>query len=204
MEYRTIEGEANITYEIQRSIFICHIKHITSYEDGLDYVKTITKRYSNATHNCYALVLHNGQQKFYDDGEPQGTAGMPILQVIKKQELFDVIAIVTRYFGGIKLGANGLVTSYTKAVTDAISCASVITKKQSIVGEIALSYTEHQSYQRQFKDIESTILDTKYDEDVTLKFAVPICYKEKTEETIALITSGQKTISWIDTKYIKY
>lgn len=204
MIYRTIEGEANITYEIQRSIFICNIKHIESVEEGLEFVKTITKRYSNATHNCYALLLHNAQQKFYDDGEPQGTAGMPILQVIKKQELFDVIAIVTRYFGGIKLGANGLVTSYTKAVTDAISAASVITKKQSVSGELILSYTEHQSYLRQFKDTEIVTLDTQYDEDVTLKFAVPVAYKEKAEETVALITSGQKAIVWKDISYIKY
>lgn len=204
MDYRTIEGEATFTYEIKHSIFICHIKHIESYEEGLEYAKAIAKQYSDATHNCYAISMQNGQQKFFDDGEPQGTAGMPILQVIKKQDLYDVIAIVTRYFGGIKLGANGLVTSYTKAVTEAIEIANIITKKESILGQIILSYTEYQSYIRQFKDIESIILDTQYGENVTLSIAVPLENKEKTEEIIALITSGQTKINWKETKYIKY
>lgn len=204
MDYRTIEGEATFTYEIKHSIFICHIKHIESYEEGLEYAKAIAKQYSDATHNCYALSMQNGQQKFFDDGEPQGTAGMPILQVIKKQDLYDVIAIVTRYFGGIKLGANGLVTSYTKAVTEAIEIANIITKKESILGQIILSYTEHQNYIRQFKDIESITMDTQYDENVTLSIAVPLTSKEKAEEIIALITSGQTKINWKETKYIKY
>lgn len=204
MDYRTIEGEATFTYEIKHSIFICHIKHIESYEEELEYAKAIAKQYSDATHNCYALSMQNGQQKFFDDGEPQGTAGMPILQVIKKQDLYDVIAIVTRYFGGIKLGANGLVTSYTKAVTEAIEIANIITKKESILGQIILSYTEHQNYIRQFKDIESITMDTQYDENVTLSIAVPLTSKEKAEEIIALITSGQTKINWKETKYIKY
>lgn len=204
MEYRTIEGEATLTYEIKHSIFICHIKHIESYEEGLEYVKGIAKKYSDATHNCYALSMQNGQQKFFDDGEPQGTAGMPILQVIKKQELFDVVAIVTRYFGGIKLGANGLVTSYTKAVTDAIDCANIINKKESILGQIILSYTEHQNLVRQFKDIEINVTDTQYGENVTLSIAVPLERKEKAEEIVALVTSGQAKINWKETKYIKY
>ncbi len=204
MDYQTIASMVSATYEVQRSIFICHLSHIDSFEEGIDFAKSIAKKYNDATHNCYAIMMQSGQQKFFDDGEPQGTAGMPILQVIKKQELFDVVAVVTRYFGGIKLGANGLVSSYTKATSDAIDKAEIVTKKDSIIGTICLNYTEYQAFIRQIKDTTHIVLDTEYDQDVKIKVAFPLSNKENAENIIALLSSGQKGIVWVDSGYIKY
>lgn len=204
MEYRTIKGEVSATYEIQRSTFICRLSHIDSYQEGVDYAKSIAKKHSDATHNCYAILLKNGQQKFFDDGEPQGTAGIPILQAIKNQELFDVVAVVTRYFGGIKLGANGLITSYAKAVTEAIDKALVVTNKYSVIGKICLNYTEHQAFLKQIREIEHVIIATQYDQEVTLKFAVPQGHKEEIESKNAVLTGGQKQIKWQESAYMTY
>ncbi len=190
MEYLTVDGEATATYEIQRSVFICSVKGIENYEEGVDYYKEIAKKYSDATHNCYAVVCRDGQQKFFDDGEPQGTAGMPILQVLKKSNLSNVVAVVTRYFGGIKLGAGGLVASYTKSCADAIAAAEIT--KVLFCDKISV-YAPYSDYKR-ITDVVKTrgIIDsTEFSDEVTINFSVPVEDTEKLMESLNELTAGK-------------
>ena len=190
MEYLTVDGEATATYEIQRSVFICSVKGIENYEEGVAYYKEIAKKYSDATHNCYAIVCRDGQQKFFDDGEPQGTAGMPILQVLKKSDLSNVVAVVTRYFGGIKLGAGGLVASYTKSCADAITAAKIT--KVLFCDKISV-YAPYSDYKR-ITDVVKTrgIIDsTEFSDEVTINFSVPVEDTEKLMESLNELTAGK-------------
>ncbi|NCA92035.1 YigZ family protein [bacterium] len=204
MDYLTIEGEASATVEIRHSVFICSVSHIESFDMGLEYVKVVANKYSDARHNCYAIITRLGEQKFSDDGEPQGTAGMPILQTIKNKNLLNIVAVVTRYFGGIKLGASGLIGAYTKAVSQALESAKIIQKKECYIGQAVTTYAEHQSFLRQIRDTEVTVLDTRYGDSVEFELGVPTYAKEEADKLYAKTTNGQRAIVWQEKRFLKY
>ena len=202
MEYLTVDGTAKAEYEIQHSVFIAQIKGVENFEDGLSFVKSVSKDYSDATHNCYAVNCLDGQ-KFSDDGEPQGTAGQPIMQAIKKNELANVALVVTRYFGGIKLGAGGLVTSYTKASVDAITKATIVTVKESAVGKINVEYGLY----RKVADIVEKfgkVTKTDFDEAAVINYAVPVDKEQDFCLAIAEATAGRNIPEKSGTNYVKY
>ena len=124
-EYLTIDGEYSNTTVIERSKFICYLKGIQDEEEARSFIEKIRKQNSLATHNCYAYIADEKGlvQKFSDDGEPQGTAGMPMLNALRGNKLFKTVAVVTRYFGGVKLGAGGLVRAYGGSVSDCVELA---------------------------------------------------------------------------------
>lgn len=203
MEYLTVDGEATATYEIQRSVFICSVKGIETYEEGVAYYKATAKKYSDATHNCYAIVCRDGQQKFFDDGEPQGTAGMPILQVLKKSALSNVVAVVTRYFGGIKLGAGGLVASYTKSCADAIAAAKIT--KVLFCDKISV-YAPYSDYKR-IADVVKThgIIDsTEFSDEVAINCSVPVENTEKLIESLNELTAGKLCHKKTNRAFVKF
>lgn len=204
MQYLTIKGEASARYEISRSIFICSIKGIENFDEGMEYVKTISKKFSDATHNCYAIVTINNEQKFSDNGEPQGTAGMPILQVLKKRNLSNVACVITRYFGGIKLGAGGLVASYTKATCDGIDNAIIITKKESAILSITVEYSDYSTINNVLENGNYPVLDRRYDNAIEIDFAVPIDEENALRETLREKSNGRITPKKIEVKYIDY
>lgn len=202
MDYFTVDGETRTTYEINRSIFIATVRGVTSYNDGIEFVKRISSEFSDATHNCYALVALGGEQKFSDNGEPQGSAGQPILQVLKKRNLTNVACVVTRYFGGIKLGAGGLVAAYTKATCDALDNAKIVEKKESYVCEIKVSYADLGFLNNLLATYP--VFDRKYENDVTVTFALPIgslnSFTEKVNETF----NGKLKIETKEKKHIDF
>lgn len=126
-EYLTVQGYAEASYIIQRSRFLTYIQPVKSEEEATEFVSRIRKKHYDATHNCvaYTIGLNDDIQKADDDGEPSGTAGRPMLEVLKNRGLKDTAVVVTRYFGGIKLGAGGLVRAYGKAVTEGIDAAGI-------------------------------------------------------------------------------
>lgn len=134
---RSIAQPITTTYEVQKSKFLCFLFPVTSIENGNSHLADIRKRYPDATHHCYAYIVNN-YKRCSDDGEPSGTAGMPILNVLEKQGLNFILCIVVRYFGGILLGAGGLVRAYTTSVT---SCLNQVTYVDVIEGkEIILTF----------------------------------------------------------------
>ena len=139
--YTTVRNEASAEFEEKRSVFIGHAKHITSEQEALDFVKQIKKKYYDARHNVYAYVLSSAPvMRYSDDGEPQGTGGIPVLETINKSGVTDVCVVVTRYFGGILLGAGGLVRAYSGAVSACLNEAKIVSNELSSELKIEVSY----------------------------------------------------------------
>lgn len=142
MAYLTIKGYGEDSFDEKKSEFIGYIKRTESEEEAKAFVAEIKNKHKDATHNCYAYIVGQNMniQRYSDDGEPQGTAGIPILEVIKKNEITDCTVVVTRYFGGILLGAGGLTRAYTKGAAVAIKAAGIVDKVLGVRINITLEY----------------------------------------------------------------
>lgn len=147
-EYRTITADGIAEEEIKKSRFICHLKRVASEEEARDFINAIKKEHYRATHNCSAFILGENMEikRSSDDGEPSGTAGVPMLTVLENNQLANVAAVVTRYFGGIKLGAGGLIRAYAGAVAHAVSEIGIVeVKEQQGIG-ITMNYSQYQEF----------------------------------------------------------
>lgn len=142
MAYLTIKGYGEDSFDEKKSEFIGYIKRTESEEEAKAFVAEIKNKHKDATHNCYAYIVGQNMniQRYSDDGEPQGTAGIPILEVIKKNEITDCTVVVTRYFGGILLGAGGLTRAYTKGAAVAIKATGIVDKVLGVRINITLEY----------------------------------------------------------------
>ena len=141
MEYRTILNEASDEFIERKSRFIGYIKPVTTQEDAVSFINEIKSKHWDATHNVYAYILRDGQiRRYSDDGEPQGTAGIPVLDVLQKEGLTDCVVVVTRYFGGILLGGGGLVRAYSHAAKLAVDAAGVIKMSMCVRAECECDY----------------------------------------------------------------
>lgn len=139
-EYTTIQGENTVEIVIEKSRFIATAINVDSVEQATDFIASKRKRYFDATHNCYAYVIGD-KVKFSDDGEPQGTAGMPIYECIKNSKIDHVCVVVTRYFGGIKLGAGGLVRAYSGSCAEALKSATKVNMTDCTLAEVVVDYS---------------------------------------------------------------
>lgn len=173
-KYITVKTESHVEFEEKRSLFIGHAIHIDNEEDAAAFVKKMKKQYSDATHNVWAYLLKGGiVARYSDDGEPQGTAGMPVLEAIRKSGAEDVCVVVTRYFGGILLGAGGLVRAYSHSAVIAINEAEVVTYEPYSEYELTCGYSEYQKYSNILNNEEPVIIDsTDFGVEVVLRFAV--------------------------------
>jgi len=176
MQYKTVLKEATAEMEEKKSRFIANVKPINSEEEALEFINNLKAKYWDATHNVYAYYISGESiiQRFSDDGEPSGTAGMPVLEVIKRMELQDLVVVVTRYFGGILLGAAGLVRAYSKSASLGIEAAGIITKKLCQLVNIIIDYSTFGKIQNKIMNEGYTIKDTLYAQDVELSVLVPL------------------------------
>lgn len=165
----------NKTYEntiiINKSEFITHLHRVNSVDEVNEILAATRKKYYDATHNCYAYILGDNAeiQKASDDGEPQKTAGMPMLDVLKKNNVTNILAITTRYFGGILLGAGGLVRAYSSSVSECLKNVEYYDTKEGFKLQISLSYSEYNSF---IKLPYVKIIDQLFTEDVNLIFMI--------------------------------
>ncbi len=182
-EYLSVSGDFETEKIIEKSRFITHSRHVQNEEEAKAFVAEISKRYADATHNCYAYIADSGVSlyRFSDDGEPSGTAGMPMLEVLKNRALAYTAVVVTRYFGGVKLGAGGLVRAYSGCVAEHLSQAKImrycLCKKLICV----CSYTDADACARFFSKRGVSVLSTKYDNGVTYT----VMTKERERNTFA-------------------
>ncbi|MEH7109765.1 YigZ family protein [Bacillus sp. JJ1764] len=141
--YLTVKQAGEHEINIQRSRFIAHIKRTETETEAQDFIQMIKKQHWDATHNCSAYLIgeHDQIQKANDDGEPSGTAGVPILEVLKKRHLKDTTVVVTRYFGGIKLGAGGLIRAYGKATSEGLEAVGIVERRLVQVMRVKMDYT---------------------------------------------------------------
>ncbi len=151
--YFSVKTPCENTTVIERSKFICYLKQINDENEAKDFIEQIRKTHPFATHNCYAYIADEKglTQKFSDDGEPQGTAGQPMLEVLKAKKLYKTVAVVTRYFGGIKLGAGGLVRAYSNAVSECVSLSKIVNYQKSKFFEVMLNYEEYSKFLNMFR-----------------------------------------------------
>lgn len=171
--YTTIAGEGQAEYEDRKSVFIGHAMPVKSEEDAVRYIKNIRHKYSDARHNVHAFMIGNGTvSRSNDDGEPSGSAGVPVLEVIRKSGITDVCIVVTRYFGGILLGTGGLVRAYSAAAKAAIENAGVVTYEQYTVMRLNCGYSEYQKISNELARVGAIIDSTDFDAAVTVVFAV--------------------------------
>ncbi|MBQ3433634.1 MAG: YigZ family protein, partial [Selenomonadaceae bacterium] len=142
-KYYTVKGYGEHEIVIEKSRFICYVNRAETEEEAIAFIQQIKKKHWDATHNCSAYLIgeHDQIQKANDDGEPSGTAGVPMLEVLKKKGLKDTVAVVTRYFGGIKLGAGGLVRAYSRAVSEGLNAAGIVERRLMRVMQVTIDYS---------------------------------------------------------------
>lgn len=168
-EYKTIEKDGAFEIEIKKSRFICHLKRVANEEEAVAFIDTIKKDHSKATHNCSAYLIGDRDevQRAHDDGEPSGTAGVPMLEVLKKEELKNVAAVVTRYFGGVKLGAGGLIRAYGNAVSKTVAEIGVVEGNLQQEIQATIEYPALGKVENLLRESTYTIKDTLYTDKVT-------------------------------------
>ena len=171
--YTTLGGEGSDEFEERRSLFIGHAKHVTSEEEAMEFVKAKKKEYADATHNCWAYLLKGGiVARYSDDGEPQGTAGVPMLEAIRKSGVTDAVVVVTRYFGGILLGAGGLVRAYSHGSKIALEAAGIVTYEKYAELSLCCSYSDYQKYSVILPAFGAIVDGVDFADKVTVRFAL--------------------------------
>ena len=175
MEYRTILNEASDEFIERKSRFIGYIKPVTTQEEAVSFINEIKSKHWDATHNVYAYVLREGQVRRYsDDGEPQGTAGIPVLDVLLKENVTDCVVVATRYFGGTLLGAGGLVCAYSHTAKIAVDAGQVITMKLCKVLKVTCDYNFYGRLNSFIPEMGGVIDDTEFADNVTVTFKLPV------------------------------
>lgn len=203
MSYLTIKSEASSEFQEKKSVFIGHISRIYNENEARDFINKIKGENREATHNVYAYVIgeNMGIQRYNDDGEPQGTAGVPVLEVIKKNLLTDVVIVVTRYFGGVLLGAGGLVRAYSKGATSVIKEAGIVEKVKGVALYISLEYDLLGKVQYLFSQNKWHIEEIEYSDKVKLKFFCEIMDLELNKGQIVEVSSGRTVFDIGSVKY---
>ena len=181
-ELKTISGNSQAEIIEKKSKFIANLFRIDTEEEGEDIIKQIKKKFHDARHNCYAYrIIKDNQilQRFSDDGEPSGTAGAPMLAILEKLELTNVLVVVTRYFGGILLGTGGLVKAYSEATKQAIGKAHIITIEQGYLLEVIISYSELEKFKYFCKQNQIVIKKEEYLDNINLNIELSEKMKDK-------------------------
>ena len=195
-------GEGEI--EVKKSRFIATLEPVSSEEEALSFIAGIKKQYWDARHNCHAFIVGDnpGVLRFSDDGEPGGTAGKPMLEVLTHEGLHDVCAVVTRYFGGVLLGTGGLVRAYQGAVQAALPSCRFGTRFEGVAIGAVLPYTDLGKVENRLRELPSVhVADTKYGENVTLSLVSPTEEKDGLMRVLMDITSGRAVLSCDDPKF---
>lgn len=204
--YYTVKGEGEHEIIIQKSRFIAHVNRATTEEEALNFIQEIKKKHWNATHNCSAYMIgqQNQIQKANDDGEPSGTAGVPMLEVLKKRDLKDTVVVVTRYFGGIKLGAGGLIRAYGKSTSEGINATGVIERKLMCTIRTKIDYTWLGKVENELRSSIYQIKEIHYLDQVEIETYVEEDESETFMNWMTELTNGQALITIGETLYLEY
>ncbi|MCC5896200.1 MAG: YigZ family protein [Alkalibacterium sp.] len=203
--HRTIKDNGSIEFVIKKSRFICSMKRTDTEEDAQQFIDSLKKEHMKANHNCSAYLIGENSriQRASDDGEPSGTAGVPILEVLKKNELENVTAVVTRYFGGVKLGAGGLIRAYGKAASEAIKEIGIVEKRLHQFITVDVSYHMSGKLQNALHQSPYRLESVDYTDCVTFTCVIDLQAINTFCEEVIEWTSDQATIShgkqaWIE------
>lgn len=205
-DYHTVQGNGESEIIIQKSRFITYVNRAETEEQAQDFINNIKEKHKSANHNCSAYIIgeHDNIQKANDDGEPSGTAGVPMLEVLKKQGLQDTVVVVTRYFGGIKLGGGGLIRAYGKATTEGIDAAKVVERKLHHLLKVSIDYTWLGKVENEVRNSVYPLKEINYADLVE----VLVFTKANEEPTfinwMAEITNGQAKIELVEKEFLEF
>ena len=177
-EYRipASPGESELTEK--RSRFLGHVRMVESEEEAKAFIAEMKRKYYDARHNCWCYAVRGGAERYSDDGEPQGSAGIPMLEVLRRRGVTNAVCVVTRYFGGVLLGTGGLLRAYTQSAADALDAAGVAVVRAWTEAEARCSYAQAERMKTEAAALGAVTEDVVYGADVTLKLLIP---REKTE-----------------------
>ena len=193
MEFRTIKEDGQVQEEIKKSRFICHAKRVYSEEEARDFITAIKKEHYKATHNCSAFIIGERSEikRTSDDGEPSGTAGVPMLGVLENHNLTNVCVVVTRYFGGIKLGASGLIRAYAGSVALAVKEIGIVEIKEQAGIQIQMTYAQYQEYGNFLKEHHLMEIETNFTDQVETMIFVDKENKEHIKSELIEFYNGK-------------
>ena len=197
MEYRTIKEDGQVQEEIKKSRFICHAKRVYTEDEARDFISAIKKEHYKATHNCSAFIVGERSEikRTSDDGEPSGTAGVPMLGVLENHNLTNVCLVVTRYFGGIKLGAGGLIRAYAGSVALAVKEIGIIEIKEQAGIQIHMTYAQYQEYGNFLKEHNLIELETNFTDQVDTMIFIDKEKKDGIKADLIEFFNGKVTLT---------
>ncbi len=203
-EYKTIDKEASDFFVEQRSKFIGYAKPVKTEDEATAFIESIRTKHWDATHNVYAYALReNGQQRYSDDGEPHGTAGIPTLDVILKSELTDIAVVVTRYFGGILLGAGGLVRAYTRGAKIAVTAGNIITMESCFSARLKCDYNQYGKISGMIASLGGFADNTEFTDIVDIEYHISPEKYDILQKQLADFTCGRVISKIIDERFFK-
>lgn len=205
-DYKTVKGYGESELIIQKSRFITYVNRAETEQEAQSFIDNIKNQHKSANHNCSAYMIgeHDNIQKANDDGEPSGTAGFPMLEVLKKQGLKDTVVVVTRYFGGIKLGGGGLIRAYGKATTEGISAAKVVERKLHYIMKVSIDYTWLGKVENEIRSSEYPLDRIDYADLVELYIFVPVDNEEVFRGWITELTNGQADLEHVGEEFLEF
>ncbi len=189
-EYFIPAGAGEAEFVEKRSSFLGHVRYVETEDEAKAFVTEMKKKFYDARHNCWCYIIKDGAVRYSDDGEPQGTAGIPMLEVLKREGVTNVVCVVTRYFGGVLLGTGGLLRAYTKSAKDALDAAGICVVRRWVKAEIACSYAMLERLKTECTAIGGVVADIEYSADVCLKLLLPEDKADAFSQRTADITAG--------------
>lgn len=191
--HRMVSQHGTHETEIKKSRFICHLFRVTSENEAREHIEAVRKEHWNANHNCTAWIIGEQQasQRSSDDGEPSGTAGMPMLEVLRRRELTDTLAIVTRYFGGVMLGAGGLIRAYGGAVSEALDAIGIVEKTPLSVVQMVADYETAGRLENAIRAKELDLVDVTYEAEVTIELVMAPADVDSFQTWLQELTNGE-------------
>jgi len=195
-QYRTVARAGVHESEINRSRFICTLAPAATEEEAQEFVARVRREHPTATHNCYAYVIgaDASVQKASDDGEPGGTAGVPMLQMLTRREVCYAVAVVTRYYGGVKLGAGGLIRAYGGVVGEALDALGTRTRRRFRLATVTVGHQRAGRLENELRATGRTVREVRYAAEVTIEIALPDAEVEEFRRWLADATAGEARV----------
>ena len=197
-DYLVPRGVGQAEYIEKKSRFLGGVYPVTSEQEAKEILERVRRQHYDARHNCWCYILKSGQKRYSDDGEPQGTAGQPMLNVFERERVVDVLCVVTRYFGGILLGAGGLCRAYTKAAKDALDAAGISKMQPWLRQQITVSYALFERAKLLIAAQEGTVEDAQYGADILITYRIPEGADERLRTALREASSGSVVPSLLE------
>ena len=190
-EYFVPAGSGEAEFVEKRSSFLGHVRFAETEDAAREFINEMKKKHYDARHNCWCYIIREGAVRYSDDGEPQGTAGLPMLEVFRREGVENVVCVVTRYFGGVLLGTGGLLRAYTKSAKDALDAAGIAAVRRWVKLETACPYSLLERMKTECMALDGAVSDVEYGADVRMSFLLPEAKAEAFCARVTELSAGQ-------------